>query len=354
MAGLDVEKLRAAQEELEKRTSSSSKGWLQLGKMEEGSVDIRILDPLPEMDGLYYLEVPVWWVDGTRVVSPQLLGENDVIQEAIDAAKSSRDAGLLKLIEAKGEKGKKIQKIFEYWVPVLQFQWDVNRNEEIINIYDPSGNPDVNLIQKYIVDNRVKILVAKISALKDINKIATSRGGGVMTDPEKGFNVMITKSGKGKDTKYGVVKMDSLPMPVEFYAPPKMTNPMLIAQALMYTDEYMDAVIGKYLYNEPLPELGDEHYRYPEVREQLKSQLAENDTEEQAAPRPRPGRPAPATSQEPAPAATNTRQAPANQSAPAASATPARHQRPAATGGAQAPAPAATRGRRNLLDDMQQ
>ena len=362
MAGLDVDRLKRAQEELEKKSNSSSKNWIQMSKIEE-PIEVRIMDPLPEMDGLYYLEVPVWWVNGTRVISPSLMGEPDVIKMAIAEARGQRDPGMLKLIEAKGENGmKKLQEATEYWVPVLQFEWEFDKKENIVGIYDEKGNPDPELIRKFIVDERVKMLVSKITVLKDINRVATSRGGGLMTDPTKGFNFQITKSGAKRDTKYTVMRTaDVIPIPEDFYAPPKMVDPLLIAQALMFTDEYMDKIIGKYLYNETLPDLTDECYRYPELRAEMKSRFEDADAEpKEEAPRRRPSAPAEEPARRAAAPAATTEEP--EDDAPLRNPPPA-----AATRGRGTPAPAATRsrpaatepppsrpaGRRNLLNDIQ-
>ena len=361
MAGIDINKLKQAQEELEKRSGGGGKNWIQVNKIED-PIDVRIMEPHPVMDGLYYLEVPVWWINGIRVISPKLVGEADVIEQVIEDAKKSKDSGLKKLLEATNEhKAKKVQFGYEFWIPVMQFNWEFDSKESIKGIYNDKNEVDPELIRKFVADDRVKIMVSKISLLKDINKIITARQGGVMTDPDKGFNLVISKTGKGRDTKYGVIKSDSLPMPLDFYEDPKMINPLQIAQALMHTDEYMDRVIGKYLYNEELPEMSDEFYRYPEIREEMKSRT-DDEEEEAPAPRQRPGRAAtaaPAAGRSTRAAAADTQeeateeQAPPARTRPAApaAAAPARAVRTATT--TAPPAAARPAGRRNLIDDIQ-
>lgn len=312
MAGLDIKALEKAQQDLEKRTSGS-KNWIQLSKI-DGSIDVRIMDPLPSMNGIYYVEVPVWWIDSVRVISPKLFGpaERDTIKDVIDEAKKANDPDIIKLLNAKGDKGLgKIQYKPEFWVPVLKFNWEFDGNGGIKGIYDKDGGFDTNLIKNFIEDGKWKIASMGIMALKAINEIATKRLGGLMTDPVKGFNIVLTKAGKDRETKYTAVKMDSVPMPAEFYTPELMIDPFEIAQSLMFTDDYMDKVIGKYLYGEDCPEKTDSDYAYPELREKFKSKFSEEATEEvpQKTARQRPGRavsgkPTPPPVQEQAPAST--------------------------------------------------
>jgi hypothetical protein len=304
---INVAALEAAQKELSKRGGNGARNWIQVSKI-EAPIDFRIGDPLPQMNGIYYQEIKVWWVNGTRVISPKTLGptEIDPIQVVIDDAKRAKDPGVLALLNAKGEnKMPKIQEKWEYWVPVLKFSWELDNRGNIKGIYGADGKPDPELIKKFIDDYHWKILVANITALKAINEIATKRGGAKMTDRVEGFNLILSKSGQNRDTRYSVV-MDStgaLPMPEELYAPDKLVDPYLVAQSLMFTNEYQDQIIGKYLYNEDCPEKDDSCYAYPEIREQFKALLTdESDAEEPKAVRPRPGA-APARTPAPAPAA---------------------------------------------------
>lgn len=295
---LDVAKLKQAQEELKKR-SSGSQLWITLSKLEAGeALEFRIMDPLPEMEGIYYVEVPVWWINGKRVPSPRLLdpGTPDIIDKVIAEAKLSGDATVNKLLKATGDnKQLKVEMKYEYWIPILKFNWEFGSDEQIKGIYDDKGKVIVENIRKYVEDDRVKLLVVSIGPLKSINEIATKRGGSSMTEMTTGFNLALTKSGKGRDTKYSTVKSDVLPMPEHYYLDANSLNPFLMAKSQLLTDEYMDAIIGNYLYGEEAPEKPDEtDYRYPELREQLKHALEGDDSEEERPTRPtRPGRGAP-------------------------------------------------------------
>lgn len=290
---IDVKALEAAQKDLQKRSGGGAKNWIQLSKI-DAPIDVRIADPLPSMNGVYFQEVPIWWINGVRVISPRLFGpqEHDPIKVAIDEARKAKDPDVLKLLNAVGDNGiPKIQERTEFWIPVLKFSWDFDpKKGEIAGIYDDKGNPSTELIKAYIDDYHWKILVAGISALKAINAIATSRGGAKMTECVEGFNLTLSKSGEKKQTKYAALKADALPMPSDLYTPERLVDPFEVAQSLMYTDEYQDQIIGKYLYNEACPEKTDDCYAYPEIREKFKALLTDEEPEEKAPARQRPGR----------------------------------------------------------------
>jgi hypothetical protein len=355
--GLDMGALAAVQDDLKKK-SGGSKNWIQLSKIEK-PLDWRVMDPLPSMGGVFFVEVPVWWIDGTRIISPKLFGpqEPDVVKDAIEDAKRSKDPDLLKLLSAKNDKSiSKIQEKVEFWIPGLKFNWDLGKGDVIQGIWDEKGEKDPNKIKKFIEDERWKILVAGISALKAIVEIATKRGGSTMTNQVNGINLIISKSGVGRDTRYTVQKDDVFPMPAELYLPEKMIDPFELAQSLMFTDEYMNAVIGKYLYNEELPERSDDSYAFPELREKYKRVITdEGEAAEEKAPRPRPG----ARAAAPEPEASFTPQrgsvsaGPAAKAEPEAAAPPVRGRGGRPAPGRPAPAPARTgRPQRNLADDL--
>jgi len=282
--GLDVNKLNELQEDLEKRSQGSSKNWINVKKIEE-PIDIRIMDPLAAMNGIYYIEVPVWWVNRQKLISPKFLGEECVLDAAVKMANTAKDAEITALLYAKENNMPKVSFSYEFWIPVLQFIWDVNKKQEIINIYDKGDNYDVNKILKFVVDDRVKIMQTGISLLKQINQLATARGGGVMTEILDGFNIQISKSGKGRDTKYAAVKTEAMPMPGIFYE--DQISVIDVAKSQIFTNEYLDSVIGEYLYGE---EKKEEEYAFPEIRAELEERFKEDESEEKKTPaRKRPG-----------------------------------------------------------------
>jgi len=169
---LDMKALEAAQKELEKK--SGSKGWIQISKIEK-PIDVRIQDPLPTMNGIYYQEVPVWWINGTRIISPKLFGpqEKDCIKEVIEEAKRAKDPDILTLLNSKNEHSMlRVQEKTEFWIPVLKFNWEFDSQNNIKGITGKDGQPDPELIRKFIEDGKWKFLVCSIMPLKAINKIA--------------------------------------------------------------------------------------------------------------------------------------------------------------------------------------
>lgn len=359
-SSLNLGKLKEEQEKLKKRGGDGAKNWLQISKM-TAPVDLRILDPLPSMDGVYYVEVPTWWVNGKRLISKKIFSDPNVVdiveamkEEAEAAAK--KDASLAALLVAKNKYDvPMIQFKWDYWVPVLQFGWNFDgKSGAITGIKDEKGYFSTELIKKFIVDERIKIAVVNITILKAINTIATTRVNLEMLDQEIGSNIQITKTGEKRETKYGVVITEKMPMPKEFYLEGKMIDPFEIAQSLMYTDEYMEFVMGNYLYGDvQIPADADSNYEFPEIKAKLKDRFKEIDAEEEKLPtRQRPsGRFVPGA-KEPAPAPAPAESAPVSTLTPA----PAPDLAPVRAGRAPAAGRPVGRptGRRNLLKDLQE
>ena len=352
---LNMQALEDAQKELAKK--GGSKGWIQLSKIDK-AIDVRIQDPVPAMGGIYYQEVPIWWINNTKIVSPKLLGpaEHDPIKAIIDEAKAAKDPDILALLNAKGANGNpKVSYKPEYWIPILKFNWELDSNNNIKGVKGPDGAYDTNLIMKFIEDGKWKFLVVGIMALKAINEIATKRGGSLMVDREKGFNLIISKSGKDRETKYSAVKdLEVMPMPPSLYTEEAMVDPFLVAQSAIFTTEYMEAVIGKYLYNDcEIPEKSDAIYAYPELRAEIKAKLSDDDSEEAPAQnkRPRPGSKAveapPTPVQEEAPVEAPVR----GRAATTAVEPPARGRQAAPPTGGR-PAAGGKRPGRNVADDL--
>lgn len=341
---LDPKAVKAALEELEAKSGSDF--FLRL---KEGDVrDIRVLEPSPAMNGNWYVEVPVWWIDKTRIVSREFIDGVDVVEEFLtqieaDFARTNEQSTFLALRNKTGGKyaSEVIRKGYEYWVPVLEFNWELDQ-DQIVGIYNDAGEYDPALIKKYIVGGKPKILDGKISLIKSINKVVTARGGYDMPDPVKGFNISISRTGTDRKTVYSGTKTEYMPMPSEFYGA-KAIDPVRIVKSQIVTDDYVDKVLGNYFYGERLPE--NPEYMFPELRE--------NNTEEptQASPRrARASAPA-AEAEEPQAPPPATSRATAATPAPAThtrTATPATRSRTAAPAEASAPTPRP----RNILEDV--
>lgn len=282
---IDPKKLKEFGQELDEKSSGTST-FINASKI-EGTLDFRILDPTPSLDGLYALEVVVWWVGKKKILSPTIFGGVDIPQQMIDEAKAQKDPELNKLLAATNDYGgEKLRKHIEYWIPGLVFDWDLE-GDEIAGIWNEDNTPNVDLIDNFIRDKECKILTCKIQLMKAINRIATTRGGSSMFDRVNGFNLILGKTGEKRDTTYTALKDMALPMPEKYYGAGTL-DVVDICKAGMFTDQYIDAIMGEYLYGEKLPEKTDDDYRYPEIRAALKN---DEETEEKApAARQRPGR----------------------------------------------------------------
>jgi hypothetical protein len=369
---VDPKKLKDFQKDLEDRTDNT-KGWLYANKI-DAPADIRVLDPLPNLDGMYFLEIPCHWIGGKRLISPAVFGEPDIVESLLEeiTALARGDEDLRALLNKTGKNGRLISERTEYWLPVLQFKWNI-KDESIEGIWDANNQPDVNLIEGFIKDQTAKVLVTTPKLMAAINKIVTSRGNQIMFDREKGFNLVISKSGAGTKTEYSAVQTDVLPMPAKYYQPENVPDLVRLCKAGMRTDEYMKAILFNYFYGDPLPDAKDEtSYRYPDARVEGVYAAAHEEAEDenqasengeatppvQTTP-PRPGgatAPPASTPKRPgtaAPAAGSPRRPGGTMATSVGPKRPGTAAAPTAPAG-NAPAPAPGNGRRNLLNDVRE
>jgi len=271
MTHVDLEKLKDFQQRMKERSKSTGSSlFINRGDLDEPK-EIRILEPHPAMDDLYFIEVVSWWIDGIKLYSNEIVGEEDIVQGIVTEAEHSGDPEIKKLLKAKTEKGyPRIRKDTEFWIPVLHLEFEEEEGQIVSDIYDENGDYDVDKIRNFIADNRIKILCAPISLLNDINRIATTRGGSVMFDRDKGFNLLVSRTKSGKSTTYKAHKTDNMPMPEDFYGTDNMFNPYDLVESMMLNDDYQKYVIENYLYGDvEIPEDKEEYYKYPEKREEM-------------------------------------------------------------------------------------
>ena len=264
----------------QKEQVAYNRNWIYPNKLEDKEMlEFRVLDPLPNLNGRYFMEVIIWFINSKRIISPSTFGEPDIVEQIVRAAKNSNDEEIKQLIFGNSRYGGKVQKVFENWIPVLVFDFVV-KNNQIDGIYDSHGNIDPELVAKYIRDGIPKILVAKTSILSFINKYATSRNGLDMFEPDKGFNLVLIKEGKGKQTRYTVQKSDVMPVPTRYYAEDVVPDVYNLAKAGVRTDEYIESVINNFLYGDPIMEDTENTYRYPEIRNMIKQAASINPPKE--------------------------------------------------------------------------
>ena len=279
---IDQSKLKEFEEDLAEKGNGPS-SFLNASKMDKVQ-EFRVLDPLPNMDGMYALEVNFWWVGKTKVNTPCVLtGEADQVQIIVDEAKASGDEEMLKLLDKRDKYNKpQLRKQTEYWIPGLAFSWEFD-GDNILGVWNDDDTFNVAAVANYVRDSEPKILTTRIQLMKAINRIATARGGAGMVDQNTGFNLCLGRvEEKGKIT-YTATKSDIFPMPDQYYGEgtPDIVN---ICKGSMFTDEYIYRLLGEYLYGEQLAERVESDYRFPEVRAALKKDAAP--TEEKKPSRP--------------------------------------------------------------------
>ncbi|KKN85552.1 hypothetical protein LCGC14_0278750 [marine sediment metagenome] len=266
---IDQSKLKEFEEDLAEKGNGPS-SFLNASKMDKAQ-EFRILDPLPNMDGLYALEVNFWWVGKTKVNTPGVLtGEDDQVQIIVDEAKASGDEEMAKLLDKRDKYNKpSLRKQTEYWIPGLAFDWEFDEKGHIMGIWNDDDSFNVAAVAQYVRDGAGKILTTRIQLMKAINRIATARGGSEMFDQENGFNLNLGRVEEKSKITYTALKSDVLPMPAQFYGEgtPDVVN---ICKGSMFTDDYIYRLMGEYLYGEKLEDRVESDYRYPEIRASLK------------------------------------------------------------------------------------
>lgn len=185
--GLNMKKLRDMQKEIKSKSEGGGGLFLYSSELPE-ELDVRILPPKANMNGVYFLEEEGWWVNGQFV----LVGSNDVVKDEIDKAKKSKDEDLIALINRKNKGIPAIKRQIRYMLPIL--------------VLDTEYDEDTDEMTKCEVDGQ-KILVAKPTLMREINRIVTARPfqNGTdfgVADRVKGNNIIVGKQGKGLDTEY--------------------------------------------------------------------------------------------------------------------------------------------------------
>lgn len=241
---IDIKKLREMQKNLNKKAGSGDDLYLYSSALKEEQ-DIRILPASPKMNGVYFAEQEVWWVNGKMYQSNSTFGGDDVIDEEIEEARAEGDKDILALIEKKGAKGMPIvKKETRYLVPVLLLDCKYNDDDELVSVD--------------VVGDEPKVLVAKPTLIKDINKVFTARPyqNGTqdgMADRVKGFNMIVGKTGSGKQTEYFAMGWnEAMEMEEKYYK--KIPDVMELRDKMKKSDDYLRSVIRNYLYGEEIIE----------------------------------------------------------------------------------------------------
>ena len=318
--------LKNLQENLNSRGSNLILSTKKLGE----ETDIRLIPPLPNMNGVYNLERITYWINNKHYVSPETFDRPCPIAEEIQAAKewaeAEKDDDLKKLLNNK----KGLKKVSEFWMPILLLKCIFTKDNELESFS--------------VVDTKVKVFSCGAMLLKAINRIVTARTyqNGTpdgIADREKGCNIIIQKSGSGIDTEYSAIGWTApTPMDEKYYDEKAIPDVIAMTEKQIKSEEHLRSVIRNYLYGEEIvPDTssadddgGDEETQQqaaapaPQVKKPAPARAAAAPVRSAPAPRgnvarakpePAPKEVAPAPSARPAPASASTAPPPAKRRA---------------------------------------
>ena len=238
---LDIKKLREMQKQINSKAGQGDGILFFSNKLTEEGMDIRLLPPKENMNGVYFLEQTGWWVNGKFYpVDP----DNDVIEEEIEEAKASKKRDLIALVEKKNNGMSVLKKETRYLLPILILKAVYNDDEELVSVKV----------------EETRVLVAKATVLMEINKIVTSKQyqNGTkdgIADRVKGWNITLMKEGKGLDTKYHAIGWtERTEIDEKWYEDKNVPDLIKIDNDMRKSEEVTRSVIRNYLYGEPLLE----------------------------------------------------------------------------------------------------
>lgn len=237
--GLDISKLRDLQKNIKKKAGQGDGVFLYSNKLTPEGTDIRLLPPLPNMNGIYFLEQTGWWINGVFVIVDE---DNDPIDQEIEEARASKDKSLIALLDKKKDKMNLIKKETRYLLSILVLNVTYNKYDEP---------------ERVEVDD-AKILICKPTLLTEINTLVTSRHyqngtkNGI-ADRVKGWNITLSKEGQGLDTKYRAIGWTTqMEMEEKYYEEDKIPDIIKVHRKAMKSIEYQRSVIRNYLYGEDI------------------------------------------------------------------------------------------------------
>lgn len=185
--------LKQRMEQKKKELASKGKGGYIMKQKEEGTIRVRIL-PVGE-DNEFVHELTTFYLGNTKelgeVVSPATFGEACALMETYQEFKNSKDDDDLEI-------AKKLVPRNKYVIPILMYK-------------DKNG-------KEVDEENTNKLLAIATSVYNQIIDLYLDEDEwGDMTDPKKGYDIKITRTGKGQfDTQYSVSACKNTPLPKEY------------------------------------------------------------------------------------------------------------------------------------------
>ena len=197
--GLDLKKMREQQAHIQSAAGGGDdKLFLYAEKLKPEEFVKPMPDLIGSLNGSYYVEQVIWWINGKMYLSNATFNEDCVIQEEYDKAKklAEKDEDIEELLNKKNDKkAPLIQKQVRFLVPVLHLDLEFNSR-------------DTEAVDKVsIQDDRVKVLVMRVKLMDEfhrviISKTVNKKGGWGAMDKETGSIIQIGKEGSGLNTRY--------------------------------------------------------------------------------------------------------------------------------------------------------
>lgn len=243
---LNIAKCVEAQKNLETRGNDL---FLNQRDLQEDTM-IRILPPVPEMDGLFYFPVGSWWLNKKNIITGDTFGGPDYVEDefrvilADEQAKepTKQDGEVIKMCMAaigsiSGKKfGVPLHKDLTHWLPALVL---VHKGNDL-----------------RVENDKTRVLKLYSPLTAQLTKIITHRmyqngtENGAL-DRVLGANFSLSKTGSGKETKYGAMNMQVWEAPAQFYA--DIPNVYNIARDLMPNEAYQRACVREAIFGTPIP-----------------------------------------------------------------------------------------------------
>lgn len=232
---MDFNALEEVQDDLDKRGGDFEK--VKVRRANELTVDLRmrILPPLDNMEGKYFVEKKTWFINSKPYTSPSFIGKRDPIQDEVDLINDGDDQNLKDMIGY----GKGLDDSSEFLLNCVFF--DDDEGEQISQ--DSPG-----------------VFGCPISMIKSINKIVTHprfrKNGNNVTDRIGGMDIYAEKEGVKKKTKYSATPCHAsdFKIPESFYDESKFTDLVKWTKAQIRSEAYLEAVVRNYFYGEEMPE----------------------------------------------------------------------------------------------------
>lgn len=254
--GLDLKKMREQQARIHSAAGGGDdKKFLYAEKLKAEEYVKPMPDVVGSLNGSYFIEQVVWWINGKMYLSNATFNQDCVIQEEYEKAKklAERDEDIAELLTKRNEKkAPLIQRQTRFLVPVLHLAMDF----------------DGEVVEKvHIQDGIVKVFVMKPKLMDDFHRVITSKqvnkkGGWGAMDKEHGSIIQVGREGQGLDTTYYAgffekVEDDDVYEELtkdKYYTTEAIPDIWKMTKSMQKSDEYLRSVIRNYFYGEEIIE----------------------------------------------------------------------------------------------------